>query len=283
MDTRQMRLIAAGEAPLAASELYAAATAIDGLRRELVRSEEAFGQVKREQTGPPGEWLCDQCGFVCSSRTIDVAAGTVGVPKIQRVPDCSNGCGLLRPLTWEESEGRWANGQEALLARAEQAGRERDEAVDADARLAVVYGETVIALDQARTDLEALTAERARATASWKAEETAWVETERELRGELEAARAEVKRLKTREELRPRCDAYGIPGGMWEGVAFCRKGGARVAIDVGRALDAANARIEAAKAHGHATIALCNVLDGMTPLSEVPDDSAETGGDDDGS
>ncbi len=40
MDTRQMRLIAAGEAPLAASELYAAATAIDVLKRELAGLEE---------------------------------------------------------------------------------------------------------------------------------------------------------------------------------------------------------------------------------------------------
>lgn len=128
MDTRQMRLIAAGEAPLAASELYAAATAIDALRRELVRSEDAFEQVKRERTGPPGDWLCDQCGFVCHSRAIDATTGNIGVPRIQQVPECSNGCGLLRPITWGENEKRWSDGQSVLLARAEKAELERGEA-----------------------------------------------------------------------------------------------------------------------------------------------------------
>ena len=53
----------------------------------------------------------------------------------------------------------------------------------------------------------------------------------------LAAAKTEIKRLKERETNRRRCDAYSIPGKRWKGVEFCSKAGARVAIDVDRALN----------------------------------------------
>ena len=73
-----------------------------------------------EQKGPVGEWVCPECDFVLHHRVMDTGTGEIGISIVEGIPICMNDCGLMRPLTWEENEERWASGQEVLLLRAEE-------------------------------------------------------------------------------------------------------------------------------------------------------------------
>jgi len=71
------------------------------LRTELDKAEVELNRVRYD--GPRGNWKCPECDFFAVVQAINVNTGTVGVPRIQEVPKCSNNCGPMRPLTWKEA------------------------------------------------------------------------------------------------------------------------------------------------------------------------------------
>lgn len=50
----------------------------------------------------PGEWICDKCGFVLSTRTLNAHSGAVGVRAIVETEPCPNDGTPLRSMTWKE-------------------------------------------------------------------------------------------------------------------------------------------------------------------------------------
>lgn len=74
--------------------------------REMTSAEMHLEIKRLRQAGPQGEWHCDTCGFDLHSRVIDASTGNIGTPIAQEVPPCQNGCGTMRRITWEESDGR---------------------------------------------------------------------------------------------------------------------------------------------------------------------------------
>jgi len=67
-------------------------------------AEKWKAEAKRiKYDGPRGHWKCDECDFALMVQAINVAQGTIGVLRVQQVPDCSNCNTPMRPLTWKEA------------------------------------------------------------------------------------------------------------------------------------------------------------------------------------
>jgi len=90
---------------------------IDNLKVEIER-------IKYD--GPQGSWMCDYCDLFIVSQVINVQQGTVGIPRIQKIPDCSSGCGPMRPLTWKEAAANQNEGFKRLNKVIDEREKERD-------------------------------------------------------------------------------------------------------------------------------------------------------------
>lgn len=71
--------------------------------------------VLTEHLFAPGEWVCPKCGFRLHSRLLRASDMAVGIDQNRLPEQCANDCGLMRPLTWKESDFDCGKGIERLL------------------------------------------------------------------------------------------------------------------------------------------------------------------------
>lgn len=65
----------------------------------------------------PGDWKCDACGLLLTAQSFDPQSGEVGVPRVQEVESCPNGCGSMRRWTYKESDAEAEERLERQAAR----------------------------------------------------------------------------------------------------------------------------------------------------------------------
>lgn len=61
-----------------------------------------MSDTERQDEPMLGDWLCDQCGFVLSTRTLHASTGNVSVRAVIETEYCPNDGTPLRTRTWRE-------------------------------------------------------------------------------------------------------------------------------------------------------------------------------------
>jgi hypothetical protein len=104
MDLREVIGIAIGEASMCWSELpkgvFDSIKASALVDRILLACDQALREAVEEERFIPGQFRCAKCGFFLISKTIYMKSGTIGANN--KPTECSNGCGPMWRVSWQE-------------------------------------------------------------------------------------------------------------------------------------------------------------------------------------